>query len=65
MADRLLQHKHCRSCGKAIPVEDKFCNEECTTTHRLMMKKKKNQLLFIMFIAVAMMVFALLSGARF
>jgi predicted nucleic acid-binding Zn ribbon protein len=65
MAERLLQHKHCRSCDKAIPAEEKFCNDNCRTTHEMMMRKKKNQLLLIMFIAVVMMVFALLSGAGF
>lgn len=62
MAEKLLQHKHCRNCGKAVPADDTFCDAACKGQHTEMMRKKKNQMLFMMFIAVAMMVFALLSG---
>lgn len=62
MAEKLLQHKHCRMCGKAIPADDIFCNDQCKGEHTEMMRKKKNQLLIMMFIAVAMMVFALFSA---
>ena len=62
MAERLLQHKHCRQCGKAIPSDEKFCGDKCQTEHREMMRKKKNQMLIIMFLAMAMMVFALLTA---
>ena len=62
MAERLLQHKHCRNCGKAIPADDTFCSDTCNVEHRELMRKKKNQLLIMMFIAMAIMVFTMFSG---
>ena len=36
MAERLLQHKHCRNCGKAIPAEDNFCDDKCQVQYQEM-----------------------------
>ena len=62
MAEKLLQHKHCRNCGKAIPADEIFCDTVCKGQHTEMMKKKKNQMMIMMFFAVAMMFYALFAG---
>ncbi len=62
MAEKLLQHKHCRNCGKAIQTDVTFCGEDCQSQHREMIRKKRNQLYLIMAAAVIMMILALLSG---
>ena len=55
MAEKLLQHKHCRSCSKAILPDQMFCNDDCRSLHQGMMKKKRNQLLMLMAFAIGMM----------
>ena len=62
MAEKLLQHKHCRHCQKAILPDDVFCDEECERTHSEMMRKKRNQLLLLMAFAIGMMLFTLLPA---
>ena len=62
MAEKLLQHKHCRNCGKAIHTDETFCGEDCQVQHREMIRKKRNQLYLIMAAAVIMMILALLFG---
>jgi predicted nucleic acid-binding Zn ribbon protein len=55
MAEKLLQHKHCRNCHKAILPELTFCDEKCEGQHREMMRKKRNQLLLLMAFAIILM----------
>ena len=62
MAEKLLQHKHCRNCGKAILPDQVFCNDDCLSQHQGMMKKKRNQLLILMAFAVGMMLMTLMPG---
>jgi predicted nucleic acid-binding Zn ribbon protein len=60
MAEKLLQHKHCRFCSKAILPDQDFCDEDCTNQHREMLRKKRNQLLMLMAFAIGMMLMTLL-----
>ncbi len=60
MAEKLLQHKHCRLCSKAILPDLDFCDEECRNQHREMLRKKRNQLLMLMAFAIGMMLMTLL-----
>ena len=41
MSERILQHKHCQICGKAVPIEEDFCSEECKEKMEQMVKKKR------------------------
>jgi predicted nucleic acid-binding Zn ribbon protein len=45
MAEKLLQHKHCVNCGKAVQVRSEYCDEDCKEQHVTMLKKKRRQLL--------------------
>jgi predicted nucleic acid-binding Zn ribbon protein len=63
MPEKLLQHKHCRFCEKAIPLKDEFCGEECRVQHQAMMRKKRNQLYILMAVAMGLMLFTLLVGS--
>lgn len=56
MPQKLLQHKHCITCGKAINVTEDFCSEECETNHRLLLSKKRRQLLYLWIGAAAVLV---------
>ncbi|MDO9537442.1 MAG: DUF2116 family Zn-ribbon domain-containing protein, partial [Thermoplasmata archaeon] len=62
MSDKLLQHKHCRSCEKAIKLKDDYCNDECKTQHQGYLRKKRNQLYILMAIAMGLMLVTLLVG---
>ena len=41
MAEKVGQHTHCHICGKAIPVNETLCSEECKQQYQAMMKKRK------------------------
>lgn len=60
MAEKLLQHKHCRLCSKAILPDLTFCDDDCRNQHREMMRKKRNQLLLLMAFAIGMMLMTLM-----
>mgnify|MGYP001768456907 CR=1 FL=1 len=63
MQEKLLQHKHCRFCERAINLKDDFCSEACRTQHQAMMRKKRNQLYILMAVAMGLMLFTLLVGS--
>jgi predicted nucleic acid-binding Zn ribbon protein len=44
---KLLQHRHCQVCSKAIPMSEEFCSEECKTEFEAMVKKRKNYIYII------------------
>lgn len=60
MTDKLLQHKHCRYCERAINLKDEYCSEECRTQHQSYLKKKRNQLYILMAMAIGLMLVTLL-----
>lgn len=62
MGERLLQHKHCRNCGRAVSLDDDYCNDRCKDEHHSMLKKKRNQLYLMMLLALGLMVVTLLLG---
>ncbi len=62
MAEKLLQHRHCRSCNKAILPDLDFCNDDCMSQHKERMRKKRNQLLLLFAFAVGMMLLTLIPA---
>ncbi|MCD6468321.1 MAG: DUF2116 family Zn-ribbon domain-containing protein [Thermoplasmata archaeon] len=61
MDETVPQHKHCPVCGKAIPLEEAFCSEECKQKYQQMLKRRR-QLLFLMYIMLfiaAILIFVL------
>jgi len=63
MSDKLLQHKHCRYCEKAITIKEIYCSEDCKHQHHTMLRKKRNQLYILMAIAMGIMLATMfLSG---
>lgn len=59
MVERVAQHRHCRSCEKAVSLKDEFCDEKCETEWKAKMKKKKNQLTYFYVIMVVIMILAI------
>ena len=61
MVEKVGQHTHCHICGKAVPVSETLCSEECKQRYQTMTKKRK-LLVYIMyglvFFILAMVVFS-------
>lgn len=41
MAEKVSPHTHCQVCMKSIPVNEKFCSEECKQKFIGFQKKRK------------------------
>ncbi|HQN75802.1 MAG TPA: DUF2116 family Zn-ribbon domain-containing protein [Methanomassiliicoccales archaeon] len=59
MNQKIAQHRHCRSCGKAFVGDDRYCSEECEKGNEATLRKKKRQLLTLYVISVIIMIGAL------
>jgi predicted nucleic acid-binding Zn ribbon protein len=59
MNQKIAQHRHCRSCGKAFVGEGRYCSDECERSNEQMLKKKKRQLLILYVVSVMIMIGAL------
>ncbi len=44
MAEKIQQHTHCQMCGKAIPVKEALCSEDCKEKYQNLLKKRKKTL---------------------
>ena len=53
--EKIAQHSHCQICGKAIPVSEMFCSEECKVKYSSMMKKRK-LMIYIMYALIGAIV---------
>ena len=62
MAERLVQHKHCPVCGKAMSVDKDTCSNVCSTSRAAQMKEKKRTLYLFYFSIVAL---AIVMGLQF
>jgi predicted nucleic acid-binding Zn ribbon protein len=51
MVEKVAQHTHCKICGKAIPLTETFCSEECKEKYQAMVKKRK-MLVYVMYALV-------------
>ena len=54
-AGKLLQHKHCNVCGKAVPVSKEICSDECQGKWDELTNKRKRSL-YIFYIAMAILI---------
>jgi predicted nucleic acid-binding Zn ribbon protein len=58
MPERLPQHKHCYTCGKAVSPKDEYCSDDCERERFEMLAKKKRQLLLLYAISVGVVIVA-------
>ncbi len=60
MAEKVTQHTHCQICGKAVPVSETLCSEECKQRYQSLLKKRKI-LVYLMYgsIFVVLLLFAM------
>jgi predicted nucleic acid-binding Zn ribbon protein len=62
MADKISQHTHCRMCGKAIPVSETLCSEECRQTYMTRVKRSRILWYFMLGLIVAFTVVVILTN---
>ncbi len=64
MTEKIPQHKHCSDCGKAVPVSERFCSDNCKEKWEALLKKRMlHYRIFLMF--TALIVFMVLFGGVF
>jgi len=61
MVEKVAQHTHCQICGKAIPITETLCSEECKQRYQTMVKKRK-MLVYIMYGLIAFILVLFLFG---
>jgi predicted nucleic acid-binding Zn ribbon protein len=62
MAERLVQHKHCPVCGKAMSVDKETCSDECAVQRETQLKEKKRTLYLFYF---SIIILAIVMGLQF
>ncbi len=64
MVEKLPQHKHCFTCGRAILVTEEFCDDNCKMQHVNEVKKKRKRLVMLWAVSMAIIFLVLImSGA--
>jgi predicted nucleic acid-binding Zn ribbon protein len=58
MAERLVQHKHCPVCGKAMSPTKDTCSDQCEVDRETQQKSRKRTL-YMFYAAMAVMVVVL------
>jgi len=62
MAEKVAQHTHCQMCGKATPLDETLCSEECKQKYKALVKKRK---LFVYMIYVLIFFILILYGLAY
>jgi predicted nucleic acid-binding Zn ribbon protein len=62
MTENVAPHSHCQICGKAIPVSETFCSEECKQKFTAMMKKRK-LMVYAMYALIAVILVIILFSS--
>jgi predicted nucleic acid-binding Zn ribbon protein len=62
MTERLVQHKHCPVCGKAMSADKETCTDECATTRKAQVQEKKRTLYLFYF---SIVILAVVLGLQF
>jgi predicted nucleic acid-binding Zn ribbon protein len=65
MAEKVGQHTHCNMCGKAIPLSETLCSDECRKKFNTMVKKRKTLvyiMYFFIFVILALFLVTTMTG---
>lgn len=60
-AVKIPQHKHCHTCGKAVPPDKRHCSDECKAEFDKAVKGRK-MLVYVIYAMVAIMMVALMTS---
>ncbi|MDI6639586.1 MAG: DUF2116 family Zn-ribbon domain-containing protein [Methanocellales archaeon] len=59
---RIVPHRHCTMCGKAVEPDETLCSEECTKSFNASQKRQK--ILFYGFIVLMIILIILSFGGK-
>jgi predicted nucleic acid-binding Zn ribbon protein len=62
MVDKISQHSHCQICGKAIPLTEVLCSENCKQKYNSLLKKRKI-LAYMMYALIAVVIMVILISS--
>lgn len=63
MGENVPQHSHCQICGKAIPLTEAQCSEECKTKYQMLMKRRK-LMVYVMYGLIGIVFAVILFSGR-
>lgn len=58
---KLLQHRHCQVCSKAIPLSEEYCSEECKVEFEAVIKKRRTYIYLMYGMIILIIVVMILS----
>jgi len=64
MAEKIPQHQHCQICGKAIPLGETLCSQECRQKYQNLVRRRKLMLYLMYGILAAIIVVFVLSPVK-
>ena len=56
MTDKVPQHSHCHICGKAIPLTETLCSEECKEKYQRIVKRRRLMVYFMYAMLAALVI---------
>ncbi len=56
MTEKVPQHSHCHICGKAIPITETLCSEECKEKYQKIIKKRRLMIYFMYAMLAALVI---------
>ncbi len=63
MVEKVGQHSHGQICGKAIPISETLCSDECKQKYKGMIKKRKI-LMYIMYALIFVILIMFVLGSQ-
>ena len=57
--ERIVQHKHCIHCGRAIPTDKQYCSDKCEADYSSIVKRK-NLMLIINYAMIGIFILILI-----
>lgn len=64
MPEKLLQHRHCKVCGKAVQVNQELCSERCKRDWENIIKKRR-WTLYLFYIMIVIFIIVLIVQLKF
>jgi len=61
--EKIPQHKHCSSCGKAFIGEGRYCSTECKNEGEKLLRTRKRQLIILYVVTLVMLTVAVMMMA--
>ncbi|MBI5000416.1 MAG: DUF2116 family Zn-ribbon domain-containing protein [Euryarchaeota archaeon] len=62
MTEKLLQHRHCRQCGRAISADDKYCDDKCKDSYNKDQRGKLTQYIILLIVGGVIIALTIFMG---